>query len=83
VTQSGEIHISYQDATAGTLRHVTGSPSGQGHSWLIKALDQKGKFAGAFSRMLSVDGTLSVLNWWRVGGKTDIGVVGDVAIIAP
>ena len=79
VTSGGEIHISYQDATSGTLRHAVGTPSGQGHSWLVSAIEQDA-FAGAFSRVIEVKGQLQIANWWRMGGQK---VRGDVAIVAP
>jgi hypothetical protein len=83
VTPSGEVHISYQDATAGTLRHAVGSPSADGHSWLLKEIEQGDRFGGAFSRLLEVEGKLMIANWWRVGGRNDLGTVGDVAIVSP
>ncbi|MCC6554351.1 MAG: hypothetical protein IT372_15320 [Polyangiaceae bacterium] len=79
VTAGGEVHISYQDATAGKLRHAVGTPSGQGHSWLISAIEQD-SFAGAFSRLIEVQGQMMIANWWRLGGQE---VRGDVAIVAP
>ncbi|AUX42935.1 hypothetical protein SOCE26_043750 [Sorangium cellulosum] len=79
VTAGGEVRISYQDATSGTLRLAIGTRSGDGHSWLVQAIEQEG-FAGAFSRILEVDGRLLIANWWRVGGQT---TAGDVAIVEP
>jgi hypothetical protein len=79
ITPGGEVHISYQDATSGTLRHAVGTPSGQGHSWRVSAIEQD-SFAGAFSRVIEVRGQLRIANWWRVGGQE---VRGDVAIVAP
>jgi hypothetical protein len=79
VTPSGEIHVTYQDATVGTLRHATGSPNGDVHAWTVRAIAQEG-FAGAFSTPLEVDGKLVIVNWWRVGGQT---VRGDVAVVTP
>lgn len=79
VTAAGEVRISYQDATSGTLRLAIGTKSGDGHSWLIRAIEQEG-FAGAFSRIVEVDGRLLIANWWRVGGQT---TKGDVALVAP
>jgi hypothetical protein len=83
VTPSGEVHISYQDATAGTLRHAVGSPSANGHSWLLKEIEQGDRFGGAFSRLIEVEGKLMIANWWRVGGQNELGTVGDVAIVSP
>ncbi|WP_437760175.1 hypothetical protein [Sorangium sp. So ce1389] len=79
VTAAGEVRISYQDATSGTLRLAIGTKSGDGHSWFVRAIDQQG-FAGAFSRIVEVDGRLLIANWWRVGGQT---TKGDVALVAP
>lgn len=79
VGSSGEIHITYQDATAGTLRHAVGTPTGDMVSWKVTAIKQDG-FAGAFSRPFITDGKLMLANWWRKGGEAP---VGDVAIVAP
>jgi hypothetical protein len=79
VTAGGEVHISYQDATSGTLRHAVGTPSGDAHTWLVSEIPQDG-FAGAFSKVFEVGGQLKIANWWRVGGQQ---VVGDVAIVSP
>jgi hypothetical protein len=83
VSPSGEVHITYQDATAGTLRHAIGTASGNAHSWNVTAVTQKDRFAGAFSRLVPWEGKLYLMNWWRVGGKTTEGVKGDVTLIAP
>ncbi len=79
VTAAGEVRISYQDATSGTLRLAIGTKSGDGHSWLVQEIEQEG-FAGAFSRIVEVDGQLLIANWWRVGGQS---TKGDVALVAP
>ncbi|AUX22767.1 hypothetical protein SOCEGT47_032770 [Sorangium cellulosum] len=79
VTAAGEVRISYQDATSGTLRLAIGAKSGDGHSWRVREIEQEG-FAGAFSRILEVDGRILIANWWRVGGRT---AEGDVAIVEP
>jgi hypothetical protein len=79
VAASGEIHITYQDATAGQLRYAVGTPSGDKITWKLRALEQEG-FAGAFSAPIAVDGKLQLLNWWRVGGQEPRG---DVSIISP
>lgn len=80
VTQGGEIRISYQDASAGTLRLAIGTPSGEGHTWQLRVLAQDG-FAGAFSRQVEVDGELLVTSFWRTGGAGN--VRGDVRFLAP
>lgn len=80
VTQSGEIHVSYQDATSGQLRFAVGAPKGGGgHTWTVKAIQQDG-FAGAFSRQLAAGSGTQLVNWWRKGGAS---VVGDVRVVSP
>ncbi|WP_231511877.1 hypothetical protein [Chondromyces apiculatus] len=79
VTSGGEVHVSYQDATSGTLRYAVGTPSGGAHTWLVRELPQQ-SFAGAFSKIVQVDGQVRVANWWRVGGMEP---KGDVAFISP
>lgn len=83
VSPSGEVHITYQDATAGTLRHAVGTASGDKHSWNVKVIAQDGRFGGAFSRLIEAEGQLMLMNWWRVGGKNPDGVKGDVTIVTP
>ncbi len=78
VTPGGEVHITYQDATAGKLRYAVGTPGAEQHTWTVKAVEQPG-FAGAFSSEITVDGKVQLVNWWRVGGE----VKGDVAIVSP
>jgi hypothetical protein len=80
VTQGGEVRISYQDASAGTLRYAIGTPSGEGHTWQLRVLAQDG-FAGAFSRQVEVDGELVVTSFWRTGGAGN--VRGDVRFMTP
>ncbi len=79
VSAGGEIQVSYQDATAGTLHYAVGTPSANGHSWAVKVIPQEG-FAGAFSRVIDNGGQLQVMNWWRKGGE---GYTGGVAIVIP
>jgi hypothetical protein len=79
VTASGEVHVTYQDATAGTLRYAVGSPGSTGHTWSVQAVTQSG-FAGAFSGIVVVNGQTQLMNWWRVGGKT---TQGDVRFVTP
>ncbi|WP_235879705.1 MYXO-CTERM sorting domain-containing protein [Polyangium aurulentum] len=79
VSASGEIHITYQDATAGKLRYAVGTPSGDKITWKLRSIDQEG-FAGAFSAPISVDGKLQLANWWRTGGQEPRG---DVSIVSP
>ncbi len=80
VTPGGEVHIAYQDATAGKLHHAVGSAAGEKHNWTVKAVAQDGKFAGAFAAIVQVNGQLQIMNWWRTGGAS---VKGDVAFVAP
>ncbi|HRI71269.1 MAG TPA: hypothetical protein PK156_43850, partial [Polyangium sp.] len=79
VGSSGEIHITYQDATAGKLRHAVGTPSGDMITWKVSVVAQE-NFAGAFSRAFVADGKLMLANWWRAGGEEP---KGDVAIVTP
>jgi len=79
VTGSGEVHVTYQDSTAGKLRYAVGTPGSDTHNWDVRAYDQDG-FAGAFSGQVDVGGKLQLMNWWRIGGER---VAGDVALIAP
>ncbi|MBI4703264.1 MAG: hypothetical protein HY744_19275 [Deltaproteobacteria bacterium] len=79
VTQGGEVHISYQDATAGKLRFAVGTPAAEGHNWTLKIVEQEG-FAGAFSRQVEVGGGLRVVNWWRVATPY---AMGNVRVVAP
>jgi hypothetical protein len=79
VTSGGEIHIAYQDASAGTLRWAVGTAKGTAHTWTFKALTQDG-FAGAFSQQVDTGSSTQVANWWRKGGKS---VSGDVRLVSP
>lgn len=79
VSAGGDIQVSYQDATAGTLHYAVGTASANGHSWAVKVIPQDG-FAGAFSKVIDNGGQLQVMNWWRKGGET---YTGDVAILTP
>lgn len=79
VSAGGDIQVSYQDATAGTLHYAVGTASASGHSWAVKVIKQDG-FAGAFSRIVDQGGSLKVLNWWRKGGDK---LIGDVAVVTP
>ncbi len=79
VTQSGEIRISYQDASSGQLRLAAGTASNDGHDWARNVLEQEG-FAGAFSQQLVIGGAVQILNWWRVASPLPIG---NVRIVIP
>jgi hypothetical protein len=80
VTPSGEVHITYQDATSGTLHYAVGAPAGDKHTWTVKAIPQQGLFAGAFSSIVQVNGAVQLMNWWRTGGTS---IKGDVAFVSP
>ncbi|MFO0588538.1 MAG: hypothetical protein U0441_38825 [Polyangiaceae bacterium] len=79
VSAGGDIQVTYQDATAGTLHYAVGTASANGHSWAVKVVPQDG-FAGAFSKVIDNGGQLQVMHWWRKGGE---GYVGDVVITTP
>jgi len=79
VTDSGEVRIAYQDATAGSLRWAVGAPAAQGHTWTVKVLDQSG-FSGFFPRQVTIAGETKVVTWWRVGGAE---ISGGVRLVTP
>ncbi|MEP7123587.1 MAG: hypothetical protein ABJE95_21845 [Byssovorax sp.] len=79
VTPSGEVRVSFQDATAGTLHYAVGSLAADKHTWAVQEIKQE-NFAGAFSHVVEIDGKLSLVNWWRAGVPD---VVGDVAVVTP
>jgi hypothetical protein len=80
VLDSGEVHISYQDSTAGSLHYAVGTPGSTGHMWTVGAVTQNG-FAGAFSSIVVANNQTQLMNWWRTGGTT--GTAGDVRFVAP
>ncbi|MBW2523093.1 MAG: hypothetical protein JRI23_02905 [Deltaproteobacteria bacterium] len=71
------IRISYQDATAGTLRLATGTPDQTAHGWLLTVVGQEG-FAGAFSQQVDVGGVRHIVNFWRMAMPT---TRGDVRVL--
>ena len=79
ISASGEVRISYQDATAGQLRSAVGAPADTPNSWVVKTITQDG-FAGAFSRQVEVGGALKILNWWRQASPY---AIGDVRMVTP
>jgi len=83
VDASGAVRIVYQDATAGTLHEATGAPSGNKHTWTVKAIDQTGQFAGFFPHYVSQ--SQLVANWYRATDHTQAppAVTGDVAFVSP
>jgi hypothetical protein len=64
VTPSGEVHVTYQDATAGKLRYAVGTPSSGGHDWSVYEAETT-SFGGFFSSQVTVDGALQLVSWWR------------------
>lgn len=77
VDATNTVRVTYQDATAGTLRLATRGADGK---WAVKVLKQDGRFAGFFSQQVTLEGKPMIANWWRVNGtKTE----GDVAFVAP
>ena len=76
---SGDITISYQDATTGDLRYAVGSPAGNIHNWTSAIVAQDG-FAGAFSQQIDVGGSRQILNWWRVAAPN---AEGNVRLVSP
>ncbi len=79
VTQGGEIHVSFQDATSGTLHYAVGTGTAGMHAWDVRVLDQEG-FAGAFSQLVDVSGQQKVLNFWRVASPW---AEGNVRMLSP
>ncbi len=79
VTAGGEVRVSYQDATAGKLHYAVGTAAADKHTWKVQAIAQD-HFAGAFSRIIELDGKLQLVNWWRAGVPS---AVGDVAVVSP
>jgi MYXO-CTERM domain-containing protein len=79
VTPSGEVRVSFQDATAGKLHYAVGALAADKHTWTVQELTQD-HFAGAFSRVIELDGKIALVNWWRAGVPD---VVGDVSVISP
>ena len=79
VTSGGDVLIAYQDSTRGKARWATGKAAGATHTWTKKDLNVS-DFAGGFNQVLSVDGKVSVLTWWR---RAKPRTEGDISIVAP
>jgi hypothetical protein len=83
VTPQGTVQVTYQDATAGTLRFATGTPkTGGGHDWSVKVVDSDA-FAGFFSSQIEVGGALKLVHWGRKLMQAEDGsklMVGDVIV---
>lgn len=73
-SDGNEVRISYQDATAGTLRLAVGTPEADQHSWWRTMVAQDG-FAGAFSRQVDLGGVRHIVSFWRVASPSTQGNV--------
>ena len=73
----GSISITYQDATAGTLRVASGAQVAG--AWTLHAVSQPSEFAGFFPHFVPNDTT--VANWWRWVDQTTQVISGNVAIV--
>ena len=76
---AGVVHVSYQDATAGVLRHAIGTPGAGGTTWAIEPLPEE-RFGGWFSKLVIHDGALRIASWSRARGPE---LEGDVSLITP
>ncbi len=74
----GSISITYQDATAGTLRVATGAQTAG--KWTLHAIAQPNEFAGFFPHF--VPGDTTVANWWRWVDQTTQVITGNVSVMA-
>ena len=85
VDSMGNVTISYQDATAGTLHVATGMPEtgGSTHEWMVVAATQPtGQFAGYFSQSI-VGNVGQFANFWRAADQTTSDETGDVSFVMP
>jgi hypothetical protein len=83
VDVSGNVTISFQDATAGVLLVATGMPeTGNVHTWEVLAASQPNKFAGYFSHSLT-GVTSSFANFWRTADQTTGDETGNVTFVSP
>jgi hypothetical protein len=78
VNSDGSISITYQDATAGTLRVATGAQTPG--KWTLHAVSQPSEFAGFFPHF--VPGDTTVANWWRWVDQTTQIITGNVSIVS-
>ncbi|MEJ7728343.1 MAG: hypothetical protein WKG00_03930 [Polyangiaceae bacterium] len=53
VSGAGDVRITYQDATTGTLRYALGTAGGAGHTWEVSVVEQEGRFAAPSRRSRS------------------------------
>jgi hypothetical protein len=83
VDSAGNVTISYQDATGGTLHVATGMPEMGGlHTWAVLAASQPNEWAGYFSHAILGD-TSSFINWWRMTDQTTGDETGNVSFVSP
>jgi hypothetical protein len=83
VDSAGNVTISYQDASAGTLHVATGMPEmGGTHTWAVLAASQPNEFAGFFSHAILGD-TSSFINWWRTADQSTGDENGNVSFVSP
>ena len=83
VDSMGNVTISYQDATAGTLHVATGMPEAGGvHTWGVLAATQPNKFGGYNSKAI-FGTTSSFANFWRTADPSTGDENGDVSFVAP
>jgi hypothetical protein len=82
VDAMGNVTISYQDATAGTLHVATGTPESGVHEWTVLAASQPNEFAGFFSKAI-YGSTSSFANFWRAADQTTGEETGNVSFVAP
>ncbi len=84
VDAMGNVTISYQDATAGTLRVATGTPEGSGglHDWAVLAASQPNKTSGFFSKAI-YGTTSSFANFWRSADQDAGAELGNVSFVSP
>ncbi len=79
VTPAGEVHVTYQDATAGKLRYAVGTSKQGGHDWSVRVASTE-SFGGFFSSQVTVDGATKLVSWWRRSkDKTE----GNVSVVSP
>jgi hypothetical protein len=82
VDSAGNVVISYQDATGGTLVVATGTPMGAVHTWDNVAAMQPNEFAGFFSKAI-VGNTSSFANFWRTTDMSTGSENGNVSFVSP
>lgn len=85
ISSQGEIFITYQDASNGTLRLATGSPNASGgNDWFLDVIASDA-FGGYFSHQFDSGGSHQIAHWWRKLQESE-GVlkgVGNVSVVSP